>query len=334
MNSLLYIDPEINDQDVVYRTMDFFSIAAMIQNKSMMFTRADMFEDKNEGVERILSQLSISSPRSGCGMGWKDNATAKVMHQDIQRSHYVSCWSRNPDSVAMWSLYSSDLSSVRVSVRLSKLISVVENLLNKYLIAHLDENNLGKTLVGSVSGKIFPVRYMSLSYLSRLAQRRARALAKIDKRYEDLGMSSPVSGGSRRAFLRRLDQRAQLSEIGRLKDISFKHEEEIRLIVRLGEEVCTKFIVDSSRLVDPLHECHLAYKGYMEAWGYVKNTNIPSREFVCCPADLIETVAIDPRCSKHKVDFMNAWFNDHKIKVVKSNCFGYIPDELHVFPHG
>lgn len=332
MNPLLYIDPSIDDKDIVYRTMDFFSVAAMIRNQTMMFTRADMFEDKNEGVERILSQLSISSPRSGCGMGWKDNATARLAHQDVQRSHYVSCWSKNPDSVAMWSLYSSDRASIRISVKLSKLISVVDNLLNKYSIADLDNSNVGKILVGSVAGKVFPVKYISLFHLSKIVQRRARALAKIDKRYESMGIDSPLSGKSRKAFQRRLNQRRELREIGRLKDISFKHEEEIRLIVRLGEEMCTKSVVDYSYYADPLHEYHLAYVGDMEAWGYVKNTDIPPREFVCCPSDLIETVAIDPRCPQHKSDFMRSWFDEHKIKVVKSNCFGYIPDELEVFP--
>ena len=331
-NPLFEQNPSLPNDQTVYRTLDFFSAASIITTKKVMFTRADMFEDKNEGIERLLSQLSISSPRSGCGMGWNNSVTAQLAHKDTQRSHYISCWSRNPDSVAMWSLYSPDCSAVRISTRVSKLNNLVNNFLSKYLISNLSENDIGRTLIGSTRGKIIPVRYISLAELSKKIQRRAKALTKIDNYYEKMGVDTPLFGKSSSALDRRLNQGDQLKEIGSLKDLSLKHEEEIRLIVRLGEEVCTKYICEHSLLANPDHEYHKAYNFYMEAWGNVKNSQIPEREFIECSSDFIETVAIDPRCPKHKFDFMAEWFNAHKIKMVKSECFGYLPDHFEVFP--
>ena len=115
LSLLLEVDDSLSDQTPLFRIVDFFSAISMITDNSFMYTRADQFSDPNEGIDRLLRQLEVAIPGGGCGgMGWWDEETANRHHEAVKRSYYVSCWSKNPESVAMWSLYSLDLCSVRL----------------------------------------------------------------------------------------------------------------------------------------------------------------------------------------------------------------------------
>jgi hypothetical protein len=54
-------------------------------------------------------------------------------------------------------------------------------------------------------------------------------------------------------------------------------------------------------------------------------------EWAYCREDLIDSVALDPRCPPHKSDFMRRWFEERGIRVVQSKCFGYLADDLDLF---
>jgi hypothetical protein len=83
MSPLISIAPQLSQDTVLYRTMDFFSAAEMCSSGKLMFSRADTFSDKNEGIDRLLTQLEITTPGGGCGMGWSDVETARRMHDRI-----------------------------------------------------------------------------------------------------------------------------------------------------------------------------------------------------------------------------------------------------------
>jgi hypothetical protein len=65
---LLEIHPSLDDETIVYRTGDFFSVAQLVTEKKLMFSRADTFPDKNEGVDHLLGGLERTFPKSGCGI--------------------------------------------------------------------------------------------------------------------------------------------------------------------------------------------------------------------------------------------------------------------------
>ena len=69
----------------------------------------------------------------------------------------------------------------------------------------------------------------------------------------------------------------------------------------------------------------------MQQFGEVTSLHTPEFDFAPCPADFIESVAIDPRCPPHKSDFMRRWFEQRGIRVVQSKCFGYLADDLDLF---
>ena len=173
---LFELDSTIAEDQTVYRIIDFFSACQIMSDKKFMIARSDTFQDKNEGVERLLSQLEAVAAGGGCGgMGWHAKATARREHDSVKCSSYVSCWSRNPESVAMWSLYSPDLQSVRISTRVSKLRQIAENLIGKYDVRRFGKDDLGGLVVASIVGRIAAVQYRSLSKIAKAVTFRAKA---------------------------------------------------------------------------------------------------------------------------------------------------------------
>lgn len=336
MSPLFEIDPALKNDSVVYRTLDFFGAASIVTNHQLMFSRADTFSDKNEGVDRLLAQLQASRPNSGCGMGWHNGETARDEHERVKCSYYISCWSMNPESVAMWSLYSPDYCSVRISTTISKLRVAAKHLLAKYSIARLSESDLGNRVAVSVEGRIAPVVYASLPGISQRVAIRAKAHSRLAARYARKGMSMPSFLDVDPRYWQREEQRRfrELQTTCNLKDLSFQHEAEVRLAVRIGEETYHNTYLDIRDYFDPVHPRHASLKHILQVWGFVStlSRSLPQREFITCPVDLIETVAIDPRCQMHKANFMRAWFRERGIPVVESTCFGYIPDSFDVYP--
>lgn len=336
MSSLLELSSALSPDTRLYRTMDFFGAAAMHTGRQLMFTRADKFEDRNEGIDLLLTQLELTHPNSGCGMGWTDATSAREQHALVKHSHYISCWSRNAESVAMWSLYSPDFCSVRVSTTVAKLLVPVESLLTKYSLGRLTGDDVGNRVVIATGARIEPVTYASLSDIMFRVNRRAKARIRLHGRYERTGRKMPTPQEINPRYWEREQQR-RLSELRTtctLKDASFAHEAEVRLTVRLGEEPCHQIVLDRELpLLDPAHEYHTLLASDLKAWGWVKTSSIPEREFAPCAASLIDSVAIDPRCPPHKAAFMRRWFEEHGIAVGNSTCFGYLPDSFSVFPY-
>ncbi len=325
----------LQEDTVLYRTLDFFSALAIVKNNQLMFSRADLFPDKNEGIDYLLTQLQASIPNSGCRMGWNDAETARKRHDEVKRSYYVSCWSKNAESVAIWSLYSPDHTSVRISTTVSKLRIPVESMLAKYDIHRLNENDLGKQVVVSISGEIAPVEYSSLSQITNKITRRVKAYNRIASRYTKTGKSMPGLTEIDPKYFKREQQRRfrELLATCHLKDTSFQHEDEVRLLVRLGEETCSKELLNACEQMEPNHECHKVLITDLQAWNSVSSVSLPEREFAKCgQSNLVDTVAIDPRGPDYKAKFIQDWFKGEGVKIVKSECFRYLPDWFEVYP--
>jgi hypothetical protein len=274
---LLQIDAELARDQVVYRTLDFFSAAAIVETQTLMFSRADTFADRNEGIERLLAQLEITMPKSGCGMGWYDDVTAKQEHDRVKRSHYISCWCLNPESVAMWSLYSPDFCSVRIATTVGRLVPAVDSLISRYSLGRLSELDLGKRVAVAVCGRIGKVSYRSLKAISERVTRKAKAQARIAARYARKGESLSTRLFLDRGYVLREERRrfTELRQTCNLKDDSLRHEEEIRLAVRLGDADCDYDVLDSRRYLDPSLESHILLRPTLELWGWVNSTSLP-----------------------------------------------------------
>jgi hypothetical protein len=326
---LLDISADLRADQLLYRTLDFFAVTDMVEQRRLMFSRVDTFLDRNEGVDRLLTQLAQSRPGHGGEMRWSDPGSARKRHELVKKSHFVSCWTQQEESVAMWSLYSPDCSGVRIATSVGKLAGALQTFLDKRSPARLNDKHLGKRVALATSGKITPVDYRSLAALSERVTRKVRALQRLGERYGRQGRALPDIDHLDPRFLEREAQRnRELPAPCTLKDISFEHEREVRLIVRLGEEICTEELLQNAAALDPGHARHAEFKRSLQRLGEVATLAMPPYDFAACGEDLIESVALDPRCPPHKSDFMRRWFEQRGIRVVESKCFGYLPDEF------
>lgn len=333
--SILKIHDSLSDDTVLYRTLDFYGAANIVKEKKFMFCRADTFHDQNEGIDRLLAQLEAAKPNSGCGYGWNDKETAKREHTKVKMSHYISCWSTNPESVAMWSLYSPDFCSVRISTTVGKLKLVVENLIDKYSIARLTEDNIDTRVTIACDARIAPVVYAHLHKISASASRRSKAVTKAYQRYVKKNGNPPPPFYEVSTNYWKREKQRQFKEIRmtcNLKDKSFEHEAEIRVALRLGRDTLFKNTYDSKEFMHPDHEHHRTFIANIEAFALINEECVPPREFIDCPDDFIDSIAIDPRCPIHKATFMKDWFEPQNVKIVKSSCFGYLADTFEAFP--
>jgi len=335
MFSQLTTDTTLSTCEPLFRIVDFFAAAETISTGRIMFSRADTFQDKNEGVERLLSQIEHAGNSRGCYMGWSDKESAEITHENFKQSHYISCWSKSCDSVAMWSLYSNDLSSVRISTSISKLQLVAENLISKYSINKLERQDINRNIALCAEAHITPVTYRPLVELLSKTSRRLKAYRRLEHRYINEGKTFPTlhtdipANYYKRKMQRRIITSARSCS---LKDHSFEHEKEVRVTIRLGETKCDARLLELKASIGISDEHNDDVKSILSCLSNIKTVHIPEKEYIECPNNLIETVAIDPRCPPHKEAFMRRWFEEHGIAVVKSHCFGYLPTLFDVYP--
>src|SRR5690606_12463392 len=147
---------------------------------------------------------------------------------------------RNPESIAMWSLYSPDLCSVRIRTSFGKLCDVADKLLAKYCVSRFGVDDLGRKVVAATVGRVGRVTYQPLHEIAHKVSLRARARIRLASRHERLGVSVLPWPEMGHRFYWREEARGlkELSSIFALKDASFAHEDEVRIAVRLGETTC------------------------------------------------------------------------------------------------
>lgn len=332
MSFLLQTNEKLSDDTPLYRTIDFYSAAQIVSKHKLMFSRADTFLDKNEGIDRLLGQLEAAIIDFDIGgFGWSNKETAKTQHQNIKQSYYISCWSTNPESVAMWSLYSNDFCSVRISTTVGKLKAATTNLIEKYPLSKI-KNGQWDTV--ACEAHITPVTYASIKSITSRIRRRSESFKRLKERYERNGKPIPNIQDIDSRFWIREEQRKtpELKTVCTLKDTSFSHEQEVRAIVRLGNG---RLNAEWFELTQEKHENKMQKSAILRLLSYfnfLPNDCTPKLEFSECPVNFIESIAIDPRCPSHKKEFIYDWFMQRNIRTVESSCFGYLPEKLDFFP--
>ena len=167
----------------IYRIIDFFSAAHLVTTNSLYIPTAERLKDPNEGIDAALDLYAVSAgPCAGITSFFKNIDEFKDYQQRQKRANYVSCWSRVRESVAMWALYSSDLSSIQITTTIGQL----EDALHSYYEREHDPrsaiDSAGQKGQFIQSARIAAVRYLSIIRLSALINRRRRAYDKLESK--------------------------------------------------------------------------------------------------------------------------------------------------------
>ena len=129
--------PDVNIK--VWRYMDPLQLLALLQTRSLYFSRADKFEDPFEGTLPKLNQITqhlqtqhiVAQARKNTPPEhWRAIGNAEEMvegFQDITRKArqcaYICCWhAGETESLAMWKLYGTDTGSVAIQSTYGKLL--------------------------------------------------------------------------------------------------------------------------------------------------------------------------------------------------------------------
>jgi hypothetical protein len=135
---------EINDQDFIWKYLDFYKFLYLIEENKIFFSRIDQFDDPLEGLsDKIIFDLwvcnhtpnfEIMNPAIPLDKRQQIVANAKQGIKNIkevasitQRAQFASCWYLSQrESRAMWDLY-SDLGSVAVRFEAKELIQIIKD---------------------------------------------------------------------------------------------------------------------------------------------------------------------------------------------------------------
>jgi hypothetical protein len=112
--------PPDNIDVKIWRYMDLTQFVSMLEKKGLLFTRADLLDDKFEGtMSRPLRDfLDAKSP-------WVTQAHAGTL-QLAKGWSFVNCWHMNEfESVAMWKIYSTSKDSVCLQSTFARLRDVL-----------------------------------------------------------------------------------------------------------------------------------------------------------------------------------------------------------------
>jgi hypothetical protein len=183
----LWVCPEINDTlkptTPIYRIIDFFSAAKLIRKLLLFVPLATRFSDANEGIDQSLtSHATTSGPCAGMvGRHFQSKQDLIAHHTKEKESNYISCWTQQRESVAMWALYSEDHCSVQVATTIGQLYDAFNTLArNEYNPFTLSlDNDEQRNIV--ISAHVMPVKYVSLLDIGKQIDRRRRAYDKLEK---------------------------------------------------------------------------------------------------------------------------------------------------------
>lgn len=313
----------------IYRILDFFGFARMVESHTLYVPQATGFSDENEGIDAILGGLMIKAGlfRDGIGLPWKNHEEAILHHKVLKTSNYVSCWTLQAESVAMWSLYSTDRCSVSVQTTVGKLRRALDDHWSregkqKILNAQPDEeiHGISKVTLGQV-------HYHSLAKLRFRITRFGRALDRLDARLARQGeflidrwrnaLHDNIQGRSFRL----------LSELTLepffTKDESYAHEREIRAALEVGQAHLTETGLRSAReLLEQSPSFHHFLAGFFSR----PHADLCPREiYVNVPKDFIESIRIDPRSPAHKTEFIERFAHRNGISTLEATAFGCLP---------
>ena len=290
------MEETLNLDTPIYRFIDFFALVDTLRNQRLHFSAPSTFPDKNEGLEIIYnSLLAAVESNDGSYAGIANQEDILRIHHRLKQSSFICSWTRDADSIAIWSLYSADRCGVRISSTVSKLNAAIDDFARNYTM-QLQFNRFGLTDGASYA-------FIQGATVREVSYDNLRAL------HENI-----LKNGQSPEVLSDLEKKNVLESFT-LKDKAYIHEQEIRGIVTCGsanpsESTGPYKLTDSAPWLDGNHV------------------------YVDIHDDFIDSVAIDPRCPRYKREIIEGYLHDRNISLSMSRAFGYLPDELNFATSG
>ncbi len=110
-----------NDDDKIWKYMDFTKFVSMLHYKSLHFTRVDTLKDPYDASITSYFVEIIDAPES-------DIKRIKEAEKERRKKLFVNCWHINndTDSAALWKVYMKSDEGIAIQTTVSKLVTVLE----------------------------------------------------------------------------------------------------------------------------------------------------------------------------------------------------------------
>lgn len=118
------MDEKMNDeeQSCLYRFMSFQSFVDLVQSKSLIFVKPEVWDDPYEGF--IFKKLRTERGRQEIQEKLPDNKVKSLflnLATEFEKTFYAQSWTRLKESDAMWRIYAYGNFAVRIKVLESEI---------------------------------------------------------------------------------------------------------------------------------------------------------------------------------------------------------------------
>lgn len=286
-----------------------FDLHDIVFRNRLRMAKFSTFEDKNEGVGHILTMQDNHMFRSN----FLAQEAIEKSHLQVRENHYATCWTTEPDKIAMWSLYSSDRLSIRVGTTIGKLIDAIHkaNEFNSWAKATGEPGSRKRITWNYTVQAVKYVDYFQLrdKVRSRFSIFNQQAHAKAKKNPDYF-----KAGGEFYSDYKVFQQESISERDGLfLKDAAYSHEHEVRGILYSGVRNNIT-LVDWRKNDNP----------FENLFDWADPDELDDFLHVDVAPDFLDSVCFDPRLPKYKREVFEALFPSLSNKTQESRAFGYV----------
>lgn len=216
----------------LYRFVSFFDLYDLLTSRRLRFSKLATMQDRNEGIGFVLRGQEDSIFRQA----FIDRDRIPKFHEYALENHYVSCWTMEPESMAMWSLYSPDSAAIRISTSVSKLHIALQSLLEEMHWRHCAEEP-GTRKPVAWDSELAPVKYVNFVRVRdeiRESYRASREFTAKTARLEANYFENPGGFFKDRADFHQRKSPPPAGLALLLKDEAYLHEKEVRACLSCG----------------------------------------------------------------------------------------------------
>lgn len=321
-------DNNLEDDTKIYRFIDFFSFCNIVEKRMLCFSKLSTFNDENEQINHILKHLLLMG--GPCFDDYKElpytKDQASKTHELIKNNYFASCWTLEPESNALWSLYSMNCTGVRICTTVGKLNKTIKRYFENEGIKKIKTAGANNPVNVICKVSIEKVQYMDLNNLYNQIITRGKAYKRLKDRYDSKNIDFYKSIFNFNNENKKINKNTKyillLNHV--IKNNSYEYEHEIRAILSVGT-IClnqSNFDIWSKNAYDDT-------VNYTEGFSKLTNINdFPNYIEIPIQNDFVNDVCIDPRCVSFKADVMRRFIQRYEIPESYSNSFTYIPDYL------
>jgi len=289
----------LEDQPL-FRVISFYELIDILEKMRLRFARIDTMDDPNEAITAVLdSELAAAY----VGNDFNPLETDK-RHKAIMRAVYINCWTREPENIAVWSIYSPNKDRVMVRTSTGKLKAALDD---------LDERSLGLREEIFLKNKdVSSVHYVNLHDLRERWSQKAEVMREALTKDRESGVFDGT-GPAEATQLRRLrsdDLRTPYFK----KDERYEYEREVRAVFQLKARA--EQAIDSPEIED------MGFVSSNER-PICEQDNVPEQIKIPISKHFIEEIVIDGRMSSWQREAIKSVLQkfDMRPKVSGSRAF-------------